>query len=313
MRSTDCSRRDALRITGTALIGAALAGLEHRARAAEPVKGYPGAAQPPESSFRIDVSAILKKYVAAHKFVKDNIRKTRFCSRPVLTSGCQAGTPPLAGVIWAENAALESLLYAKYDPEMALGTHELFFNLQREDGLIPAFIDLNEVKRQYWGDKSIGFGHVQQNVPFARTAWELAKLTKQEGFLVKAYDACSKFDRWIVKYRNTRGTGLVEMFCEYDMGLDWSPRCHRRDISPFCPEYDAAKCRVIDGFPLAAPDMSAVVYGARLALAQMAEALDKPAEARRWNEQAAELKALIMKHCFDPQDEFFYDVNMDGT
>jgi len=40
--------------------------------------------------------------------------------------------------MYAEISALESLLYAKHDPEVALATHEAFFNRQREDGLIPS-------------------------------------------------------------------------------------------------------------------------------------------------------------------------------
>ena len=310
---TDITRRDSLRIAGTAILGAALTSLGGNAMETGSAMGCPGEGQTPEPPAKLDLSVVLKKYAAAHRFLKDNIRKTRFCSRPVLTSGVGIGKPTHAGAAWLETSVLESLLYTKHDPEVALGTHELFFNTQREDGLIPAIVDTNEFRRSWWGDKFIVFGHVQQNVPIARTAWELTKLTKDERFLAKAYDCCAKFDRWIVKYRNTRGTGLAEMFCEYDMGLDWSPRCHGPGIPAFCPEHDATKYRVVDGFPLAAPDMSAVVYGARLALAQMAEALDKPAEARRWNEQAAELKSLIIKRCFDPQDEFFYDVNMDGT
>jgi hypothetical protein len=39
-----------------------------------------------------------------------------------------------------------------------------------------------------------------------------------------AYRACSAWDDWLMTYRNTRGTGLIEGFCTYDTGHDNSPR-----------------------------------------------------------------------------------------
>lgn len=218
-------------------------------------------------------------------------------------------TPPL-NTLWLENAAFESLLYARIDPEVALGTHEFFFRFQREDGLLPcmlgaAFDDQSGPARGW-------FGMIQQNVPIARTSLELARLTRNEEFLAKAYAACSGFDDWVRRYRDTRGTGMVEMFCMFDLGQDNSPRCTGIGMPGPCRDGDATKCPSGPNLPILAPDLSAVVYGARCALAEMAEALDKPAEARVWRERAESLRLLIIKHCQDPEDGFFYDVNPKG-
>ncbi len=219
------------------------------------------------------------------------------------------GLTPALTMLWLENVALESLLYAKTDPDAAIGTHELFFRFQREDGLFPCIAGARE---EGGPASAIGFGQIQQNVPLARTSWELAGITKREGFLHRAYSACSRFDEWVRRFRNTRGTGVVEMFCTYDMGQDNSPRCTRIGMPGACPGNDAANCPRYENLPVLAPDLSAVIYGGRCALAEMAEALDKPAESRIWRERAGELRAAIIKYCQDPEDGFFYDVDPRG-
>lgn len=217
-------------------------------------------------------------------------------------------TPPLK-MLWLENAAWESLLYARHDPEVALGTHELFFRFQREDGLLPC---ITGSRGPDGVAQALGFGQIQQNVPIARTAWELAKLTGKEDFLARAYAACVRFDDWVRTYRDTRKTGLVEMFCTYDMGQDNSPRCTHIGMPGGCPNDDAAQCPRFENLPVLAPDLSAVVYGGRCALSEMAEALGKHDEATIWTERAEILRSLILKHCQDQDDGFFYDVDPRG-
>ncbi|MEI6073766.1 MAG: alpha-L-rhamnosidase [Verrucomicrobiae bacterium] len=223
--------------------------------------------------------------------------------QPVLT------LTPAVKLLWMENNVLESLLYARYDPAAALGTHELFFRQQRADGLFPCMLGsgTKDGPAEY-----LGFSQIQQNVPIARTSWELAKLTGKEDFLAKAYAACARFDDWVRTYRDTRKTGLVEMFCTFDMGQDNSPRCTKIGMSNACPNKDAAQCPPYENLPVLAPDLSAVVYGARRALSEMATALDKPEEAAMWTERAETLRALIFKHCQDQDDGFFYDVDPRG-
>ena len=225
--------------------------------------------------------------------------------RPVLISGKMDYSGP---VLWAENTLLEAYLYARHDPEVALNTHDLYLATQRPDGLMPSV--LSDGSTSFLPHKN-HFGQIQQNVPFARTSWMLAKKLGNEAFLARAYDGAARFDGWITRNRNTRGTGLVEMFCEFDMGLDFSARVYGF-TSRACPGDDAGNALVQNGWPLLAPDLSAVTYGARVALGEMAEALGRPAEALEWRERAEQLKELIYRHCFDPEDEFFYDRDTAG-
>jgi hypothetical protein len=61
--------------------------------------------------------------------------------------------------------------------------------------------------------------------------------------------------------------------------------------------------------PRLCPDLSATTYGGRVALAQMAQALGRRAEAARWQQQAEELRALIIKHLYVPEEAAFYDLD----
>ena len=225
---------------------------------------------------------------------------------PVLIEGAV-----YAGV-WQECGPHEGLVYASLDwghpsvatssplptaLQVAIDNHLAFFALQREDGQLPASIKRTEV----------GFGQIQMVVPIAATAWELAQLTRNEQLLATAYSACSRWDAWLQRYRNTRGTGLIEGFCTYDTGQDNSPRW--ADIPNRCPDGDARKCPPLTSLPRLCPDLSATVYGGRVALANMARALGKPAEAAHWDEDAETLRRLILDKLYSPDDAAFYDLD----
>jgi hypothetical protein len=147
-------------------------------------------------------------------------------------------------------------------------------------------------------------------VPIAATAWELAVLTGDEELLAKAYNACGRWDAWLRQYRDTRKTGLVEGFCTYDTGHDNSPRW--RGIPNRCPEADARKSPPLASMPRLCPDLSATVYGGRIALAAMAKALGKNDEAARWLADAETIRRLILDKLYSPEDAAFYDLDAQG-
>lgn len=234
------------------------------------------------------------KYQQALDGLAGNTRTVLGFSDPVLIEG---GVYP---GIWLECGPLEGLVYGRYRPEIALANHDVFFHHQREDGYLPCWV---------WFER-MGASQIQMVVPIAATAWETAQRTGREDFLSRAYHACARWDRWLMRYRNTRGTGLCELFCGYDTGHDNSPR-----IAPLpeaCPEADARVCSPVAGLPWLAPDLSATVYGGRIALAQMSHALGRRGEAEEWLEKAGALRNAILELCFDRESEFFYDVDIHG-
>jgi hypothetical protein len=244
---------------------------------------------------------------AAVAVLAGNIRTVPGYSRPVLFEGSTYQG------IWLECGPHEGLVYAtlaKYIPagqakatplEAARNNHMAFFELQRADGQLPANVKTTEN----------GYGQIQMVVPIAATAWELAQLTSDEALLAAAYRACSRWDAWLRQYRDTRKTGLVEGFCTYDTGHDNSPRWS--GIPNRCPDADARKCPPIATLPRLCPDLSATVYGGRIALAAMAKALGKTDEAARWQSDAERIRLLILDKLYSPEDAAFYDLDAQGN
>jgi len=237
---------------------------------------------------------------AALNVLAGNIRTTPSYPNPVLFEGSTYQG------IWQECGPHESLVYAslrKYIPsninalQVARNTHSAFFAQQRPDGQLPASVKTTEV----------GFGQIQMVVPIAATAWELSQTLQDQQFLETAYASCSLWDAWLRRYRDTRKTGLVEGFCTYDTGHDNSPRW--AGIPNRCPGADARNCPPINTMPRLCPDLSATVYGARIALASMASALGKEKEADRWHNDAETIRRLILEKLYSPEDAAFYDLD----
>jgi hypothetical protein len=61
--------------------------------------------------------------------------------------------------------------------------------------------------------------------------------------------------------------------------------------------------------PRLCPDLSATVYGGRMALAAMAKALGKPDDHARWLEDAEHIRQLILTKLYSPEDGAFYDLD----
>ena len=233
-------------------------------------------------------------YDRALQVLAGNVQMLPHFEAPVLIEGAN-----YAG-IWQECGPHEALVYRRFRPEIAVNSHRIFFALQREDGQLPANNRRSET----------GFGQIQMVVPIAATAWELAHSTGDEELLHTAYASCARWDRWLVRYRNTRQTGLVEGFCTYDTGHDNSPRW--AGMPNQCPDKDAKLCPPTPGLPRLCPDLSATVYGARVALSAMARALDKRAEAEHWTESAEQIRRLILAKLYVQEEGAFYDLDAHG-
>ena len=243
----------------------------------------------------MDTHAIKRKYDEALDGLALNTKRVLGYEKPVLIEGGDYRG------IWLECGPQEGLVYGRYAHEVAKANHEVFFRHQREDGYLPCWI---------WVDR-IGTSQIQTVVPIAATALETADLTEDEAFLALAYDSCARWDHWLSRHRNSRGTGLCEAFCEYDTGHDNSPRF--KDLPKRCPNDDPSNCPRAGKLPYLAPDLSATVYGGRRALSEMAGRLGKPDEAGMWREKGEELRKLIIENCYDSEDECFYDVDSEGA
>jgi hypothetical protein len=242
-------------------------------------------------SFKTDDARWQRAYDKALAILGANVQVMPRVPLPILIEGSS-----YAG-IWQECGPHESLVYRHFRPDVARNSHLTFFLLQREDGQLPANNKRTEA----------GYGQIQMVVPIAATAWELARATGDSDLLAKAYASCARWDTWLTNFRNTRRTGLVEGFCTYDTGMDNSPRWAGKRAQ--CPNKDARRCPADPSLPRLCPDLSATVYGGRVALASMAEALGKQVESEQWRERAATLRSLIREKLYVPEDAAFYDLD----
>jgi hypothetical protein len=263
---------------------------------------------PPRPTFPGNDPRWPRTWDAALATLAGNVKTVPHYDHPVLVEGS------VYPGVWQECGPHEGLVYGSLAPyiatqdgaptplQIARNNHMAFFALQRpmnheSAGQLPAAIKMSDV----------GYGQIQMVVPIAATAWELADLTGDDELLVTAYTACSRWDAWLRKYRDSRSTGLVEGFCTYDTGHDNSPRW--AGISNRCPDGDARRCAPNATMPRLCPDLSATVFGARMALAHMATALGKGDEASQWHEDAETIRQLIIERLYDPKDASFYDLD----
>ena len=205
--------------------------------------------------------------------------------------------------IWLECGPHEAALYAQLNPaqiEVALQSHRAFWHFQRDDGYLPCYI---------WPQK-LGGAQIQSVVPIAETAWQVWQQSGDAEFLRQSYDACARWDAWLGRWRDTRGSGLCEAFCEYDTGHDRSPRF--RGWPRECPNHDARQCPDAPGAPRLAPDLSASRMGGQRALAKMARALNLESAADDWATRAETTRQKIIEVCYDPSAACFFDVDSNG-
>jgi mannosylglycerate hydrolase MGH1-like protein len=241
--------------------------------------------------FTTDNLDLQNAYNAALQCLRENsVRVFRF-PNPVLIEGS------VYRGVWLECAPLEGLVYSLFDRAAGIANHKIFFDLQREDGYLPCNVKAD----------SIGTGQIQMVVPIAATALEIFERFGDSQFLETAYRACASWDAWLMRYRNTRGTGLCEGFCEYDTGHDNSPRW--TGVPKQCPDHDARIMPSAAGLPRLCPDLSSTVYGGRVALAKMAKILGRTGDADRWETSAHTIQKLILQKLYDSDDACFYDLD----
>lgn len=210
--------------------------------------------------------------------------------------------------IWLEHNQ-DNLFFADYNQESAWASQDVFMRYQRKDGLLPFAFFLNDQN----AENSVCYQHVQSVWPFARSAIEIARKTNRpESDFERIYQAGARYDEWFANYRNRAGTGLAEMYCEYDTGHDNDPRVTDDGIPHSCPGNDAVNMPDLPIMPVLSVDLSAMLYGARIALSELSELLGKKREAAKWRNKAETLRLAIRNYLYDPADGFYYDRDTRG-
>lgn len=208
--------------------------------------------------------------------------------------------------VWMEHT-YDAILWAAYCPEdrrVSRNQVKLFLDNQKPSGQLPCWI---------WKDK-VGYSQIQECVSFGTLCFEACEQNADDpDFLRQCYEACCRWDKWLCDSRMTLGKGLIEMFCGFDTGHDNSGRLwDLKYPGNICA--DGAVPPTDDPvLPVIAPDMNAVFYGDRMALSRMADKLGLADEAAAWREKAEEVRRKLFEICYDPEDQFFYDVDKNGN
>lgn len=213
---------------------------------------------------------------------------------PVLHEG---GVYPGA---WIESTGtINAEVLSRFVPAVTRDTHLLFARFQRADGLIPYKVT----------EAGPGYTQIQIVTPLARTVWNHYRLTGRDAaYLQEMYAAMVRYDAWLARHRDTRGTGGVEAFGTFDTGHDLSPRFW---FAPDRPLGDATRVDPHHALlPFIAPDLTANVACQRSYLARIAAELGHDAEP--WRARAAASTAALYAECYDDADGFFYDRDATG-
>lgn len=222
------------------------------------------------------------------------------CIRPL-----DGGAPVLneGGVYhgcWLESTGTINVeVLARFAPQIVADTLSLFAVHQRDDGMIPYKVTA----------EGPGYSQIQIVTPLARVVWRQYQRTGDLAHLRTMYDAMVRYDAWLERYRDTRGTGGVEAFCTFDTGHDLSPRfwfapdrAYRGDARQSDP--------TASGIPYVAPDLTANVACQRSYLALIADALGE--DGRPWRAASQRSLDALYAQCFDEEDGFFYDRDRSG-
>ena len=252
----------------------------------------------PESTFSAaDLECIKRRLPEVEEAIKGNLASfPGYAAKLPVAGACYNG-------IWMEHNQ-DWLFLAEIAPESAWSSVEIFMERQKENGLFPVVVRTT-------GEAF--YRQIQNIWPFARCAFEIAKkLNKGEAELRRIYSAASRYDRWLGEFRDHKNLGLVEMFCEYDTGHDKSPRVTDGGL-PHNINPDAGTMPDLPCLPILAPDLSAMRYQGRVALSELAGVLGEESQSAFWREQAEVTRSAICKYLYDPEDDYYYDVDSSGA
>jgi hypothetical protein len=220
------------------------------------------------------------------------------CIRPLAGSAPVLNEGGVYHGAWIESTGtINAELLSRFDPAVTTATHLLFAQHQRDDGMIPYKVT----------DAGPAFSQIQIVTPLARSVWNHYQLVTDRDYLTTMYAAMVRYDEWLARYRDTRGTGGVEVFCTFDTGHDLSPRfwgVPDRGYQADARQHDPAHPTL----PWVAPDLTANVYCQRVYLALIANELGLE---HSWDDLAASSLAALYEQCFD--DGMFFDRLPDGS
>jgi hypothetical protein len=191
--------------------------------------------------------------------------------------------------------SLSMLTYAYMNPQSAMDSQRIFIERQRNNGFIPYRIG------PYITKTFPVEGEDTTSAPFfSWTNWEVYQLSKDRKFLQEAFNSGSAFCRFLLKYRDKDGDGLLEW------GGHAVLECVRDSYVAIWEEMgnDPAAPKRLEAL-----DLSCMAVMEMKSLVKMAQELDMPDQADFWQKKANHMAELINKHMWDNWDGFYYNLD----
>ncbi len=187
--------------------------------------------------------------------------------------------------------SLSMLAYVYMDPVSAMNSQRVFIQTQHENGYI------NYRTGPYLNETIPTNGQLTTSAPwFNWENWELYKVSHDKEFLKQAYAAGKKFYEFWVKNRDSNNDGLCE----------WGANAVLESVRD---AYVAVWDQVGDPANFDALGLNLMLVKEANSLAHMAEELDNNDDYKMFTADARKRTELINKYMWDPETEFYYQVN----
>ena len=214
--------------------------------------------------------------------------------------------------MWPETSPMAGDMYAKRNMEIALTNQTIFLDYQRPDGRLPGMLHVNttaDVENQPDDipveptGVAVNYGWLQGCCypQHALNLYYYADLDK--AYLERLYDAFSRYDEYLWRWRDSDGDGCLEVWCEWDTGEDNAARMRGMyhawgSERPPEPGHGFA--------PMESMDVMAYSYVTRDVLAQISALLQNGRETE-WREKAQQVAQKVRDYLWIEEKDACYD------
>ena len=207
---------------------------------------------------------------------------------------------------WSWDSWKHAVGLSYYDTRLAKEQVKLMFEFQNEDGFVAdcVFRDTLIEKHNYRDTKP------------PLSAWAVSKIHKKDPdleFVKYMYPKLKKYHYWwynkrdhdqdsICEYGSTDGSLIA---AKWESGMD---NAIRFDTSEILKNSEGAYSLNQESV-----DLNAYLYAEKLFLLELAEVLNKSADAKTYKTESERLKHKIQSQFYDEIDGWFYDTNLEGN
>lgn len=190
--------------------------------------------------------------------------------------------------VWHWDQFFHALAFRHVDTRLAEDQIRIVLDHQRADGMLPDAIHDEGLVTHLTAPVE---ADVTKPPLAAWTAMHLYRTSGHLDFLDEIYEPLVRWNDWWLNY-NVNQNGLCEYRHPFSSGLDDSPL------------WDA-------GVPVVSPDLNTYLCNAREALAQIADLLGLPEDARKHRAEADKLAIGMMRHLWDEKRGYFVALHDD--